>query len=442
MIYHEGDTIAAIATAPGTGGIAVIRISGPEAHTIAARIFRPKHKAIEQYPPRTAIYGDIEAIDDVVLTLYTAPASFTGENVAEIACHGSLYIQRRIMQLLLAEGCRQAGPGEFTRRAFINGRIDLAEAEAVADLISARTEQQHRLALSQMHGSVSARLKELNARMLHAATLIELELDFSDHEDVEFADRRELLRLITETKQEVNRLLDSFAQGRAIREGITVAIIGRANTGKSTLMNRLVDDDCAIVSPIAGTTRDTVERTIALNGLMFRFIDTAGLRPTNDPIEQLGQERTRAAAAHAMIVISLSTPESAEIEFKPAEEQHIIHCVNKIDLCPAPVGRPDIIALSAKRGDNIDKLLSKLFKIAQPDEMNDVTITETRHYEALTLALADLERVTQGLNHGLPTDLVAEDLHQAINHLADITGGQITPQAVLNNIFSKFCIGK
>lgn len=459
------DTIAAVATAPGTGGIAVIRVSGPRACEIVLPMFSPALPA--DTAARVAHYGRLADTDDVVLTIFRAPHSYTGEDTVEISCHGSLYVQNALMRCLVDAGCRTAGPGEFTRRAYMNGRMDLSQAEAVADLISARSQAQHRLALSQLHGSVSRRLTELRERMLHITALLELELDFADHEELEFADRSELKTLTAAAVAEIERLRSTFAAGNAISRGIAVAITGAPNVGKSTLLNRLVGDDCAIVSPVAGTTRDTIEREAVIGGVLFRFVDTAGLRPTTDPVELLGQQRTRRAAADARIVIALSTPGCPEvsdivaadtadlktedtdtsINVTASEGRTIIHCLNKADtLADTALGAssvPDVLPISAKTGLNVDKLTDRLRQLALESDLHtDVTITNARHYEALGLALDDLHRVGDGLVNGLPTDLVAEDLRAALDHLADITGGRITPAETLNTIFERFCIGK
>lgn len=438
-------TIAAISSPAGTGAIAVIRLSGDNAIAIASAVFVPRNvsRTLSKAPAQSAVFGHIvdpstgTAIDEVIATTFHAPHSFTTEDMVELSCHGSLYIQNKILKLLIDNGARMATPGEFTKRAFVNGRIDLAQAEAVADLIGARSAAAHKLAIKQLKGSVSERLSRLREKLVHLASLLELELDFSDHEDVEFADRTELLDIATETQKEIARLCSSFAQGNAIKNGIPVAIIGEPNVGKSTLLNRLVGDDAAIVSDIAGTTRDSIEREVILNGTLFRLIDTAGIHETDDTIERLGIERSMRAIENAMIVLELTTPSGPCV----SKEKHIL-VVNKIDTAPEGYKVPDgAIAISAKHGDNINLLTEALTSfIGEP--LEDVTITNARHYEVLSHAQEFINMVINGLEMNIPSDLVAQDLRECTSLLAEVTGGEITPDEVLGNIFSKFCIGK
>ena len=442
-------TIAAISSPAGTGAIAVIRLSGDDAIAIVCRLFMPhnKRRTLDIAPVQSAIYGTIvdpytdEVIDEVIATVFRAPHSFTTEDMVEISCHGSLFIQNAILKLLIDNGARMATAGEFTKRAFINGRLDLTQAEAVADVIGARSAAAHALAIRQLKGDVSSRLTELRGKLVHLASLIELELDFSDHEDVEFADRTELLAIANDTRQEISRLCNSFAQGNAIKNGIPVAIVGEPNVGKSTLLNRLVGDDAAIVSDIAGTTRDSIERETIISGTLFRIIDTAGIHDTNDTIEKLGIERSLKAIKNAQIVLHITIPATHNTNQHYSQKNHII-VINKIDTAPAGYKVPEnAIAISAKNGDNIDTLISAMTSaVSQPIE--DVTITNARHYEVLSRALESIIRVIEGLEQNIPSDLVAQDLRECTSLLAEVTGGEITPDEVLGNIFSKFCIGK
>jgi len=440
------NTIAAISTPPGTGALAVIRLSGEDAIAIASRIFKPRNtfRTLSNVAAQSAVFGSISdpstgvMIDEVIITPFHAPHSFTAENMVEISCHGSLFIQRKILQLLIDNGAQMATPGEFTKRAFINGRLDLSQAEAVADIIGARSAAAHALAVKQLKGDVSTRLHELRDKLIHLASLLELELDFSDHEDVEFADRTELLDIAKATRDEISRLCNSFAQGNAIKNGIPVAIVGEPNVGKSTLLNRLVGDDAAIVSDIAGTTRDSIERETIINGTLFRFIDTAGIHDTIDTIERLGIERSLKAISNAQIVLDIITPELTA----PIQQPNHITVVNKIDHAPEGYQIPEnAIAISAKQGTNIDTLISRLSSaIDQPQE--DVILTNARHYDVLSRALESIDRVINGMEMNIPSDLVAQDLRETTTLLSEVTGSDITPDDVLGNIFSKFCIGK
>ena len=545
--------IAAIATAPGTGGIAVIRLSGPDAFTITDRIFcaRNRNKTVSTAEAYTMLFGNIvdnrsrdaaccvltseasqisqlsslkcQLIDEVVISVFRAPHSFTGENTVEISCHGSIYIQQEILRLLIAAGARMAGPGEFTQRAFLNGRLDLSQAEAVADLINAQSAAAHTIALNQMRGNFSSKLEELRRQLLHFVSLLELELDFGDHDDLEFADRTELNAVAEAIRSQLSRLQQTFSQGNAIKNGIPVAIVGETNAGKSTLLNLLVGDNRAIVSDIHGTTRDVIEDTVNINGLTFRFIDTAGIRQTSEIIENLGIERTYEMIERAQIILWVvdSTNVTEHIEWlaerimRRTEGKRLIILLNKVDrlndeelitlrewfepYCPSeksvksderlfseaknseslnPDGKksfqsvssvgekiaddinttsvnsvssvrekntsPQIIEISAKQSINTEQLTRLLYESAQMPDLSsgDIIISNLRHYEALTHALESIDRVIDGLQMNIPADFVAQDIREALFHLAEITGGEITTDEVLGNIFAHFCIGK
>lgn len=444
-------TIAAISTAAGIGGIAVIRVSGPTATTIVDSVFAPfkQANAIVSRKSHTLTYGQIvdpqskEVVDEVVVSLFKAPHSFTGEDVIEISCHGSLYIQQRILDILLDNGCRLADHGEFTRRAFANGRMDLSQAEAVADLIASQNAAAHRLAMSQMKGSISRKLSDLREQLLTMTSLLELELDFSE-EDVEFADRAKLLSLAHDIDSEVTHLAATFSTGQAIKNGIPVAIIGAPNVGKSTLLNALLKDDRAIVSPIQGTTRDIIEDTITLGGFLFRFIDTAGIRETTDHIEALGIERSRRAAERAQIIILLTEPGVDFIEVETRADQKVIRVVNKADkLNNISISVPNTISISALNNIGIEELEQQLIALAKPSEaQGDIILTNRRHYDALNDAHNSLGNVIFALDSQLSGDLVAEDLRAVIESLNSVLGQSITSQDTLNNIFKNFCIGK
>lgn len=465
-MHTHTDTICAISTPPGIGGIAVARVAGPCAIEITDTLWHGK--PLSTTPAYTARVGTITepdgtTLDQAVATVYRAPHSFTGDDIVEIAVHGSRYVQRRLIALLSEAGCRVADPGEFTRRAFMAGKLDLAQAEAVADVIASSSRAAHRIAISQLNGTFSRRLADLRQQLIDLAGLLELELDFSE-EDVEFASRTRLVTLATTLQTEIHRLLDSYNGGRAIKEGIPVAIVGPANVGKSSLLNRLLDDDRAIVSDIPGTTRDTVEETLHIGDYLFRFIDTAGLRDTDDPVEQLGITRSLHARARARILLSLSTPIQAQASTPasgpalpftraPWPEQSegspsaplTIHIINKTDLSPATPIPAGAIGISAKTGAGIDHLRALLTDAARQltastDGESDI-ITNARHAQALADAAESTARVIDGLSSGLAPDLVAQDLRQTIAHLGSITGA-VTSTDILSTIFSRFCIGK
>lgn len=459
------DTICAIATAQG-GAIGVVRVSGKSAIEIVNSIFKPsKGDDLLSRKAYNVIFGVItdgeDIVDEVLVTLFRAPHSYTGENSVEISCHGSSYILQRVMQLLLKGGCRLAGPGEFTQRAFLNGKMDLSQAEAVADLIASTSEATHKMAMNQMRGGFSRELAILRDKLLHITSLMELELDFSDHEELEFADRSELETLAENIEATISKLCKSFTLGNAIKNGVPVAIIGETNAGKSTLLNALLNEEKAIVSDIHGTTRDVIEDTININGVTFRFIDTAGIRDTQDEIESIGIERTYKKIEQASIVLWLLDASTALMQWgmladnilPKCEGKKLIVVLNKMDMLPEGHAELlekalfdieyDHIFISAKNGENIDALQSKLLDIATLPELssNDVIVSNVRHYEALSLALDSIQRVKNGLAMQLPGDLISQDLRECIYHLSDIVG-EVTTDQVLGNIFKNFCIGK
>ena len=424
------DTICALATAPG-GAHGIISISGPRALEILSRSFTKDLSAVQ---PGTLHYGHIreggEVVDEVVVSVFRAPHSYTGEDSAEISCHGSRFILNRVLELLVQNGCRTARPGEFTQRAFLNGKMDLSQAEAVADLIAADSAAAHRIALSQLRGHFSSELATLRDQLLRLTSLLELELDFADHEELEFADRTELLDLARRIDSRVCHLADTFQAGNALKNGIPVAIVGAPNVGKSTLLNALLGEERAIVSDIQGTTRDAIEDTIQIAGITFRFIDTAGIRHTEDRIESLGIERSIAAARRAHIILMMTEPGVPYPEIPVREDQVLIRIENKTD------------AFQAKYRVGLDDLRQRLLAAVPKASDSDVIVTSARHYEALCRAHEALTRVLEGLTSSLPSDLIAEDLRLTLDSLANITGGAITPQETLNNIFSHFCVGK
>ncbi len=449
----NNDTICAIATPHGMGAIAVVRVSGSNAISVVSRLFQQNGKPFdcEKVISHKAYFGQIvvdsEMIDEVLVTFFKGPHSFTGEDSAEISVHGSTYIQQRLLEVLMAQGIRLAEAGEYTRRAFVNRKFDLAQAEAIADLISSESQSAHRLAISQLKGGFSKELQIMRSKLVEISALMELELDFSE-EDVEFADRSQLKALLGETLSHVNRLTDSFRMGNAIKNGVPVAIVGATNAGKSTLLNALLGEERAIVSDIAGTTRDTIEETLNLDGTLFRFIDTAGLRETEEVIEKIGIERTMQKMKDATIIIGLLDINDPEIDktatlisshVNPAEQQLIL-VVNKIDLGDNPSASP-YLAISAKTGQGLDELKSKLIQCCPRIENETTMVTNLRHFEALKQAQSSLLEVKKGLEVGLPTDLITQDLRQALYYLGSITG-EITTDEVLGTIFSRFCIGK
>jgi tRNA modification GTPase len=462
-------TIAAIATAPGTGAIAVLRLSGKDAVEICERVFKSsvKNKKLSSQKANTIHHGTIydgdRPVDEVLVSIFKAPRSYTREDVVEISCHGSQIVQQQILELLVRNGARLAQPGEFTLRAFLNGKIDLSQAEAIADLISSSSEAARRVALQQMRGGFSNQLKALREQLLHFIALIELELDFSE-EDVEFADRKELTKLLNEILAVVDRMINSFQLGNVIKMGIPVTIAGKPNVGKSTLLNRLLNEERAIVSEIAGTTRDTIEDTINLGGISFRFIDTAGLRHTKDTIESIGVERAYAKISQAKVILLIVDAQITieevihsveEVKTKLTDDQRLIILLNKEDkadkihlgeiLSTLKKDYPSTYALnvSAKGGHNIDLLTTTLINIGLHGqaESDEVIVTNVRHYESLIKTKENLEAAIAGLSNNLPSDLLAIDIRQAIYYIGKITG-EITTDDILGHIFSKFCIGK
>jgi len=458
------DTICAIATAQG-GAIGCIRVSGPEAIEITSCIFTPAatNRELGDSKPYTLTFGRIydgsEVIDEVLVSLFRAPHSYTGENSTEITCHGSAYILQKVLQLLIKNGCRMAAPGEYTQRAFLNGKMDLSQAEAVADLIASSSAATHRLAMSQMRGGFSKELATLRDQLLHFTSLIELELDFSDHEELEFADRSELCQLANNIEKVIARLVNSFNVGNAIKSGVPVAIIGETNAGKSTLLNVLLNEDKAIVSDIHGTTRDIIEDTVNIGGITFRFIDTAGIRETSDTIESLGIERTFQKLDQAEIVLWMIDATNAQAQITQlagqllprCERKQLILVYNKADLVDniqnsIPDNFPDnvqSITLSAKKREHIEELQRMLITSAHLPTItqNDVIVTNVRHYEALNNALEAIHRVQEGLTNNISGDFISQDIRECIFHLSDIAG-EVTNDMVLQNIFQHFCIGK
>ena len=443
------DTICAPATAVGSGALSVVRISGPDALGVAGRVVALRRGSVTEAKGYTLHFGTIEDLDDVMVSVFRAPHSYTGEDSVEISCHTSPFIVTNILERLTRAGARMAGPGEFTRRAFAAGKMDLAQAEAVAEMIAADSEASHRVAMNQLRGGYSAELRGLRDDLLRITSLLELELDFSE-EEVEFADRAKLTALLEEASVHVNRLADSFSAGNAIKNGVPVAIVGAPNSGKSTLLNAILGEDRAIVSSIAGTTRDTVEEIFMLGGIKFRLIDTAGLRDTDDLVERLGVERSRAALSRARIVLAVADGTSPEISFNDLESmlspgQKLIRIVNKSDLLtesePSTANEKGYIYVSAKYGTGIDALLEAITSSVEPFDSGSTLVTNARHHEALVKAGTALGRVSSGLRSGTPGDLLAEDLRDAISHLGSIFG-EITTDDILGEIFHNFCIGK
>lgn len=467
----DKSTICAVSTAPGVGGIAVIRVSGPEALPVALRLFRcgGETPVAESVKPRYAYYGEViagdELIDEVVLTYFRAPHSFTGEDTVEISCHGSVYIRRRLLESLVGEGCQMAQPGEFTRRAYLNGRMDLSRAEAVVDIIASESKAQHQMAMKQLRGGYSEELNALREELLRLTGLMELELDFPE-EDVEFADRTKLLALCDQIELKLKKLIDSYRLGNAVKRGIPVAIVGTTNVGKSTLLNTLLGEERAIVSDIHGTTRDTIEDTMHIGGYLFRFVDTAGLRETEDTIESLGIERSRSKIKEADIILAVvdgtRISEANQLDYIKSiwderEERGLILLVNKseslteadqIGLSEAlqtklsTPTRP--IFISAREAKGIDELKGELTQIMETSQANeaDLIVSNARHHQLLREAFDALQRMRSGFDMGLSTDLLTLDLRHAITSIGEITGREITSDDTLHYIFAHFCIGK
>lgn len=464
------DTICAIATAPGVGGIAVIRLSGKESFAIASRyLCTPKGTqcTIENCPPRRAIYGiwhdGVELIDEVVVLPFVAPHSFTGEDVVEISCHGSRYITRRILETLIATGARIAQPGEFSQRAYLNERMDLSEAEAIADIIAAESAAQHKVAMQQMRGGYSAELNRLREHLLHLTALMELELDFPE-EDVEFANRKELINLTSEITLKIKRLIDTYRLGNAVRNGIPVAIVGATNVGKSTLLNAIVGEERAIVSDIHGTTRDTVEDTVNIGGYLFRFMDTAGLRNSTDTIEALGIERSRHKILASEIVLGVIDASRFEEQdevvreiIETAQGKHLILIINKRDLVQQTILKniesvlinkgvtsQEIISISAKEATSVDLLRTRLTELMEGERngQSDIIVSNARHHQLLQQAYSSLTLFSEQLTIGQSTDLLTLELRHALSAIGEITGTEITTDETLHFIFAHFCIGK
>lgn len=475
---NQEECICALAT-PAGGAIGIIRLSGSNAITLTDKIFQSANgKSLEEAKPYTLHYGEIKdkdgnTIDDVLVSVFRAPHSYTGENSTEISCHGSRYILQQVLHRFTEVGCRQAEPGEYTRRAYLNGKMDLSQAEAVADLIASTNKATHKMALSQLKGHFSNELSLLREKLLKMTSLLELELDFSDHEELEFADRSDLQVLAEEINHKITTLAHSFETGNALKQGVAVAIVGKTNVGKSTLLNRLLHEEKAIVSDIHGTTRDVIEDTTLIDGITFRFIDTAGIRKTDDVVENIGIERTFQKMEEAKIVIWLldEQPSASEIEEMKQKNQgkKLLVVFNKMDKlendkpafdkfthscgsdsCEAESFGSDSseaespLFISARTGENVSSLEQALVKAADIPEIteNDVIITSARHYDALLRAHSSLSRVFESMEMGMSGDIIAEDLKMVLEELGEITGGQISSQETLNNIFKHFCIGK
>ena len=457
-MIHQ-DTIVALATPSGAGAIAIIRLSGKEAITIAAKVFNSiSGKELLKQKSHTVHLGNIvdgsRIIDEVLATVFKNPNSYTGENVVEFSCHGSSYIQQEIIQLLLRKGCRMATAGEFTLQAFLNGKMDLSQAEAVADLIASDSKASHQLAIQQMRGGFSTEIEELRIQLLNFASLIELELDFSE-EDVEFANREEFQKLIKKITNLLKKLIDSFATGNVLKNGIPVAIVGRPNSGKSTLLNSLLNEERAIVSNIAGTTRDTIEDEITIGGIRFRFIDTAGLRETTDEIEKIGVERALEKLEKSSIYIYLfDSTEMSVLEVKKELDSFTTNSkqlivANKIDKASkeelSAINNSDLpfLTISAKSKDSLDLLSNSLLNIAGIEALdsNQLMVTNSRHYDVLIKSLEEISKVQEGIDNHLTGDLLAIDLRQALYFLGEITG-KVSNDDLLGNIFANFCIGK
>ena len=469
---NSEECICALAT-PAGGAIGIIRLSGSEAIRLTDKVFvSVSGKQLAAVKPNTLHYGEIKdkdghTIDDVLVSVFRAPHSYTGEDSTEISCHGSRYILQQVLQRLIEVGCRQAEPGEYTRRAYMNGKMDLSQAEAVADLIASTNKATHQMALSQLKGHFSSELTVLREKLLKMTSLLELELDFSDHEELEFADRSELRALAAEIEKKITTLAHSFETGNALKQGVPVAIVGKTNVGKSTLLNRLLHEEKAIVSNIHGTTRDVIEDTTLIDGITFRFIDTAGIRKTDDVVENIGIERTYQKMEEAKIVIWLLDAQPTEAEIEDMKEKNqgkkLLMVFNKIDeisFDKAMLSSDEnsqtsssillsdenvsILNISARTGENVSDLEQALVRAADIPEIteNDVIVTSARHYEALLRADESLSRVLESMDMGMSGDIIAEDLKMVLEELGEITGGQISSQETLNNIFKHFCIGK
>lgn len=469
---NSEECICALAT-PAGGAIGIIRLSGSEAIRLTDKVFvSVSGKQLSAAKPNTLHYGEIKdkdghTIDDVLVSVFRAPHSYTGEDSTEISCHGSRYILQQVLQRLIEVGCRQAEPGEYTRRAYMNGKMDLSQAEAVADLIASTNKATHQMALSQLKGHFSSELTVLREKLLKMTSLLELELDFSDHEELEFADRSELRALAAEIEKKITTLAHSFETGNALKQGVPVAIVGKTNVGKSTLLNRLLHEEKAIVSNIHGTTRDVIEDTTLIDGITFRFIDTAGIRKTDDVVENIGIERTYQKMEEAKIVIWLLDAQPTEAEIEDMKEKNqgkkLLMVFNKIDeisfdktVLPSDENSQtsssvtlsdenvSILNISARTGENVSDLEQALVRAADIPEIteNDVIVTSARHYEALLRADESLSRVLESMDMGMSGDIIAEDLKMVLEELGEITGGQISSQETLNNIFKHFCIGK
>ena len=466
MSINTNDAICAIATASGMGAIAVVRLSGQRCHEIALSIFKSRTRNLDKSSivPNKAYFGDLidgtDVVDEAIVTFFASPHSYTGEDSVEISCHGSVYIQQKVLEILIARGVRLAGPGEFSRRAFLNNKLDLAQAEAVADLIASQSEASHKIAVNQLKGGFSKELRDIRSRLLDITSLLELELDFSE-EDVEFADRTQLLELIEEAISHIGRLTESFRLGNAIKNGIPVTIAGETNTGKSTLLNAILGEERAIVSDIEGTTRDTVEETFNIFGTLYRFIDTAGIRQTTEEIERIGIERTFKKMEEADVILGMvDMTKGLEkaisairliVSKVDRQQQTLIVLCNKRDVardfpCERLLSEFEDIPIefvSAKDNDDVERIKRFIFNNSSLHSVgaNETLVTNMRHYESLRRSKENLEQVREGIMVGLSADLLSQDLRQALLYLGSITG-EITNDEVLGNIFGRFCVGK
>ena len=466
MSINTNDAICAIATASGMGAIAVVRLSGQRCHEIALSIFKSRTRNLDKSSivPNKAYFGDLvdgtDVVDEAIVTFFASPHSYTGEDSVEISCHGSVYIQQKVLEILIARGARLAGPGEFSRRAFLNNKLDLAQAEAVADLIASQSEASHKIAVNQLKGGFSKELRDIRSRLLDITSLLELELDFSE-EDVEFADRTQLLELIEEAISHIGRLTESFRLGNAIKNGIPVTIAGETNTGKSTLLNAILGEERAIVSDIEGTTRDTVEETFNIFGTLYRFIDTAGIRQTTEEIERIGIERTFKKMEEADVILGMvdmtkgleKAISAIRLIVSKVDRQHqtLIVLCNKRDVardfpCERLLSEFEDIPIefvSAKDNDDVERIKRFIFNNSSLHSVgaNETLVTNMRHYESLRRSKENLEQVREGIMVGLSADLLSQDLRQALFYLGSITG-EITNDEVLGNIFGRFCVGK